>query len=129
MIDSSARIAILQQEPDALLYASTIKAANIRKITTPTFLETCMVHASRRGNDAILEIEELLVRTNTEVLSFDHISAGIAVEAFLKYGKGYKHPAQLNFGDCIAYATSKVEMMPLLFKGDDFRRTDVDWAI
>jgi ribonuclease VapC len=129
ILDSSAIIAILQQEPDAMLLAKAIEAAAIRKIATPTYLETCIVLTSRRGKAAIAEFEELLVRTNTEIVPFDQSAAQMAFDAYVKFGKGRNHPAQLNFGDCISYAVSKVEMMPLLFKGDDFRHTDVDCAI
>lgn len=74
-------------------------------------------------------VDALLRASNIGIMEFSASSASVAVEAFLKYGKRRGHPAQLNFGDCISYAVSRSEAMPLLFKGDDFRHTDVDCAI
>jgi ribonuclease VapC len=69
--------------------------------------------------------KNLIEKTEIEILTFDANMANIAIEAYIRFGKGRGHPAQLNFGDCIAYAASKAEALPLLFKGDDFRKTDV----
>lgn len=129
ILDSSALIAILQQEADAQTYAQALDGAKLLRLSAPTYLETAMVHSSRFGSDAISELDELVARIGIEILPFSHQGAQVAALAFLKYGKGQGHPAQLNFGDCISYATSKVEAMPLLFKGDDFRLTDVECAI
>ena len=129
ILDSSALIAILQQESDAQKFAQSLDSAPLLKLSSPTYLETAMVHSGRYGAEALLELDELVARIGIEIIPFSHHAAQVAALAFLKYGKGQGHPAQLNFGDCIAYATSKVEAMPLLFKGDDFRLTDVECAI
>lgn len=129
ILDSSALIAILQQEEDALTYAKALDGAKLLRLSSPTYLETAMVHCGRFGAEALSELDELVARIGIEITPFSHHAAQVAALAFLKFGKGQGHPAQLNFGDCISYATAKVEAMPLLFKGDDFRLTDVDCAI
>ena len=88
-----------------------------------------MVATFRIGKSGVDEIQNLIRQTRIEVVDFSVAAAHQSVLAFKKYGKGQGHQAQLNFGDCISYAMSKTEFMPLLFKGDDFRLTDVDCAI
>ena len=129
IIDSSALIAILQQEHDAHIYAQALDRAKLLRLSSTTYLEAAMVHSSRFGAEALSELDELVARIGIEIVPFSSQAAQVAALAFLKYGKGQGHPAQLNFGDCMSYATSKVEAMPLLFKGDDFRLTDVVCAI
>ena len=127
IIDSSAVIAILRAEPEALEFARSIRFAPVRMIAAPTYLETCMVLVHRKGEDAQRELDNLIDRTAILIVPFTATAAKTAVAAFLKYGKGH-HRAGLNFGDCISYALSKTELMPLLFKGNDFRLTDVQAA-
>jgi ribonuclease VapC len=129
IVDSSAVIAILRNEQDAERFANILLAAPILLIPTPTYLETCMVAIQGREADTQKDVDEILERYRIQQTVFSVDASAVAVEAFLKYGKGRGHPAQLNFGDCISYAVSKVEAMPLLFKGDDFRLTDVECAI
>ena len=129
ILDSSAIIAILEQEDDAQLYAQALDSSKLLRLSAPTYLEIAMVHCARFGSEALSEIDEMVARIGIEIVPFSSHAAQVATQAFLKYGKGQGHPAQLNFGDCISYATSKVEAMPLLFKGDDFRLTDVECAI
>ena len=81
------------------------------------------------GKTGVDEVRLLVKSADIEIVAFGSSALDVAVDAFLKYGKGQSHPAQLNFGDCMSYAASKVEAMPLLFKGEDFRLTDVECAI
>ena len=84
-----------------------------------------MVIAGRRGGEPVWELlDEFLADAEAEIVSFDHEQAKLARSAFLRFGKG-RHPAALNFGDCAAYALAKSRGVPLLFKGEDFARTDI----
>jgi ribonuclease VapC len=129
IVDSSALIAILFNEEDARQYFEAIEQSTVALIAAPTLLETTIVVVSAKGPSAALHLDILLNDLQVKTLDFNKLHADESRMAFLKYGKGQGHPAQLNFGDCISYAASKVEMMPLLFKGEDFRKTDVDCAI
>ncbi len=129
IIDTSALVSILRREVDAQIYVSVIEQSSRRILSAPTHLELCMVALGDRQKDTIENIDRFLTEMSVVRISFTPEMADVAVMAFLKYGKGRGHPAQLNFGDCISYATSKVEAMPLLFKGDDFRLTDVECAL
>jgi ribonuclease VapC len=129
IIDSSAVLSILLAEPDAKTYAEAIAAANHRVMAAPTYLELCMVFCGRRQVESIEFVEQFVQRAEITMRPFGQQAAVVAARAFLIYGKGRGHPAQLNFGDCISYAISKVEAMPLLFKGEDFALTDVERAV
>ncbi|MBC8037928.1 MAG: type II toxin-antitoxin system VapC family toxin [Rhizobiales bacterium] len=85
-------------------------------------------HGRPKGLAAKQNIDHLIASTGISVVPFDGAAAQAAAGAFIRYGKG-RHPASLNFGDCISYALSKTEMLPLLFKGEDFRQTDVKAAL
>jgi ribonuclease VapC len=129
VIDSSVLIAILLNEPESDNFTNYLMSKAKSFIAAPTYLETCMVATFRIGTTGVDEIQNLMRQTRIEVVEFSVAAAHQSVQAFKKYGKGQGHQAQLNFGDCISYAISKTEFMPLLFKGDDFRLTDVDCAI
>lgn len=106
-----------------------IDGASVRLIAAPILLETTLVLVGDKRDEMIGVLDDFvrLVAIKTVPFTADH--AAIARQAFMKYGKGRNHPAALNFGDCISYATAKLEMMPLLFKGDDFRLTDIEPAL
>ena len=88
-----------------------------------------MVIAGRFGGDAIWRpLDALLARLDMEIVAHDAALARIARQAFLRFGKG-RHPAGLNFGDCAAYALARAYALPLLFKGEDFTKTDIVAAI
>jgi ribonuclease VapC len=125
IVDSSAVVAILRAEPDAPVYSQAIEQARRKLMAAPTFLETAMVVIGRKGEAAGAGIERFLLRSGIEIVPFTPAAARVAAAAFVRYGKG-RHPAGLNFGDCISYALAKTELMPLLFKGDDFRLTDIE---
>ena len=125
IIDTSALIAILRDEPEAKACAVAIENDNKRLISAANFVEAALVIdgsrdpiASRRFDDLIKEAQ-ILIEPVTEV------QARIAREAYRDYGKGSGHPAKLNFGDCFAYALARNTGETLLFKGDDFNHTDV----
>jgi ribonuclease VapC len=129
IIDSSVLIAILLNEPDSDNFANYLSTKSKSFIAAPTYLETCMVATFRIGNSGVDEIQNLMRQTRIEIADFSASAAHQAVLAFKIFGKGQGHQAQLNFGDCISYAMSKTEFMPLLFKGDEFRLTDVECAL
>jgi ribonuclease VapC len=126
IVDSSAIIALLRQEPEADAIAKILVKSRISLIGTPTYLETCMVAVAGREEDTLNDVEDVLTRYNIKQIAFSVEASAVAVQAFLLYGKGRNPRARLNFGDCISYAISKTEAMPLLFKGDDFVHTDVE---
>lgn len=125
VIDSSALIAVLQNEPDAERFKSAIESADRRIVSAVTLLETGIVMRARHGPQAIQTLTDLLVNAAIEVAFFDHVQANIAIAAFDQYGKGLHPLARLNFGDCAAFALAKSLNAPLLFKGDDFASTDI----
>ncbi|QKD02446.1 type II toxin-antitoxin system VapC family toxin [Mesorhizobium loti] len=128
IIDSSAIVAILRSEADRDIYLSAIDRAEIRRIPAPNLVETTMVLTGLHRSDMMEELDAFLRTASIETIAFTADHAAVARQAFLRYGKG-RHPAALNFGDCIAYATARLEAMPLLFKGDDFRLTDIEAAV
>ncbi|NJM30814.1 MAG: type II toxin-antitoxin system VapC family toxin [Rhizobiales bacterium] len=129
IVDTSAFTAILRGESEATDFALRVRTASRKLFPAPIYVESCFVAAKDRGVEAIDAVDSLIRRLELEIVPFTPDMARVAVNAFMQYGKGRGHKAQLNFGDCMAYAASKVEMMPLLFKGDDFRLTDVEAAI
>jgi ribonuclease VapC len=129
IIDASALIAILRDEPEARTFAKAIAGTNIRRVSAVNYVEAAAVIdasrnpvASRRFDDLLREAQ-LIIETVTEA------QARIAREAYRDFGKGSGHPAGLNFGDCFAYALAKATGEPILFKGDDFSRTDLSPAL
>lgn len=124
LLDSSALIAIMLQEPGWESLRDRIDEADVIAINAATLLETHMVLTNRTGKNALPLLEALLQETGAYVIPFTEAHWRLAAEAFLRFGKG-RHRAALNFGDCIAYATAQQAQMPLLYKGSDFDRTDV----
>ena len=125
VIDSSALIAILTDEPDAALFAETIARATSRHTSTATLLETAIVIESRHGETGGAKLDELIREANVQIEPVTADQVNIARTAFRSYGKGRGHPAGLNFGDVFSYALAKTLDEPLLFKGDDFSKTDI----
>jgi len=124
VIDTSALMAILNDEPERRHFTELIAAANPRLISAGTLLETGLVLESRKGEHAGRELDLLLHRARFEVVPVDGDQVEIARAAYRRYGKG-RHPAGLNFGNCFSYALAKLRAQPLLFKGADFARTDL----
>lgn len=134
IVDASAVLAILLNEPDAQLYSDAIGQAETARIPAPNWLEVAMKleswDAKNNGSFAIADAKLAFYTTNRllliEIYTAEH--AALARQAFRRFGKG-RHPASLNFGDCIAYSVAKFENAPLLFKGNDFGLTDIEPAL
>lgn len=124
VIDTSALLAILMQEPEAENFAQAIAADPRLLISAFSLLEASVVVAARKGPAAVGELDLLIHRASVEVVSFNTEQAEVAREAWMRYGKG-RHPAALNLGDCCSYALSQISGEPLLYKGSDFPQTDV----
>jgi ribonuclease VapC len=129
IVDTSALIAILRDEPDAMAYARAIANAAIRRISAATFVETAAVIDASRDPIASRRFDDLLREARFEIEPVTEAQARIAREAYRDFGRGSGHQARLNFGDCFAYALAKAMNEPLLFKGDDFTRTDLTSAL
>jgi ribonuclease VapC len=125
IIDTSALVAILRDEPEAGSFAKLIEATKKRRMSAANFLETAVVIDSSRDPIASRRFDDLVKEARIVIEPVTELHARIAREAYRDFGKGSGHPAQLNFGDCFAYALAKAEAEPLLFKGDDFSRTDI----
>ncbi len=124
ILDSSAVVAILMEEPEAEGLLAKLRQPGPIGIGVPTLVETSIVLTSRWGRDSTPTLGKFLSELGALVLSVDEAHWRVASEAFLRYGKG-RHPAALNFGDCMAYATARVAGQPLLCVGADFPKTDL----
>jgi ribonuclease VapC len=124
VIDSSAVIAILLDEPERRALNEKIEADQTRLVSVVSYVEAALVIESRLGEAGGRELDLLLHRAEVELTPVDLDQAEIARDAFRRFGRG-RHPAALNFGDCFAYALAKTTGEPLLFKGNDFSRTDI----
>jgi ribonuclease VapC len=125
VLDSSAIVAILRDEPDGPALRACLKAHRPRRISDFTALELMVVMYRRFGEEGSRLAEEFLRRFAVTRVAVDARIADEALRAYQRYGKGGGHTAQLNMGDCIAYATARLQKAPLLFKGNDFRQTDI----
>jgi ribonuclease VapC len=128
IIDASAVIAILRDEHDASRYATAIENAAHRRMSAANFLEAAVVIDGSRDPIASRRLDELIREAQIVIEPVTERQARLAREAYRDFGKGRKHPAGLNFGDCFAYALAKDKREPLLFKGTDFARTDITSA-
>ena len=125
VLDTSALIAVLLDEPESAALAESIEADPRRLISAGTLLETAMVIEARHGESGGRDLDLLTHKIQAEIVSFTYEQTEVARAAFRKFGKG-RHRARLNLGDCFAYALSRVSGEKLLFKGDDFVHTDVE---
>lgn len=123
-LDSSALIAILFAEAGSLDLVDRILEADVVRIGAPTLVEAGIVFSARRGHDSVRDVELLVQELGVTIAPFAEAEWRAAIAAFDRYGRG-RHPAALNFGDCLAYATASVAGDSLLFVGEDFRRTDI----
>jgi ribonuclease VapC len=128
VIDTSALIAILFGEPEALSFTRAIADESRKLISALNALETGIVVEARKGEAGGRELDLLLHRAQIEIVAMNVDQGELARAAWRKYGKG-NHPAGLNIGDCCAYALAKYSGEPLLFKGNDFSQTDIRAAI
>jgi ribonuclease VapC len=127
IIDSSALVAILLNEPEALRLTTALAESSIRRLPASCYLEASMILLSRRAEVGIRDLDFYVSRSQMEIVPFTESQARLARTAFERYGKG-RHPAKLNFGDCMAYALAKETGEELLFKGTDFSLTDITAA-
>jgi len=124
VLDTSAIMAILLGESEAETFAIAIANDSKRLMSAFSALEAGIVIEAKKGEAGGRELELLLHRLQIEIISLDLEQTESAKAAWREYGKG-RHPAGLNIGDCCAYALSKISGEPLLFKGDDFSKTDL----
>ena len=124
VIDTSALVAILLGEQDAEIFARAVAADHKRLISAFTALETSIVIEAKKGESGGRELDLLIHRAQIEIISLNPEQLELARAAWRDYGKG-RHPAGLNNGDCCSYALAKHAQEPLLFKGDDFAKTDI----
>ena len=124
VIDTSAVLAILQDEPERPRFTEAIAGAAQRSMSAATLLEAAIVVEARFGVEGGRYLDQLLERAGVEVVAVDEEQVRIARDAYRRFGRG-QHPAGLNFGDCLSYALAQVRHQRLLFKGDDFAQTDV----
>ena len=128
IIDTSAILAILFAEDDAARYAEAIAAAPLCLMSAANYLEAGIIVDNQVNATAGRQLDALISRASIQVEAVTREQADLARQAYLDFGKG-NHPARLNFGDCFAYALAKSRGLPLLFKGEDFSRTDVVAAL
>jgi ribonuclease VapC len=128
VIDSSALASILLHESGYARFRDALAAAPYTVISAATWLEAAMVVTSRLGAQGRSNLDLLLATTGTEIIAVNAAMAEVAYDGWLRFGKG-RHPAGLNFGDCFSYALAKLRAEPLLFKGDDFSKTDIVPAV
>jgi ribonuclease VapC len=128
ILDTSAVLAVLRDEDDGISFAEMIREADTCRISAPSFVELSMVLEATAGDTGILACDTFFRDNEIRIEAFTEEHAHAARQGFTRYGKG-RHPAGLNMGDCFSYALAKVTGEPLLFKGNDFRKTDVTPAI
>lgn len=126
VVDTSALIAILQDEPERHALADAMTAAPCR-LSSATLVKAGIAMQGRYGDGGAGRLDALLMQTGVAAVPLTVAHAALAREAFRRFGKG-RHPAGLNYGDCFSYALSVALSEPLLFVGDDFGQTDVDVA-
>lgn len=124
IVDSSALLALVFRESEADRIEEALVSAELVALGAPTLAETAIVLASKLGEDSRFLLATLVDELDLTVIPFTAAHGREAREAFLRFGRG-RHPAALNFGDCLTYAVAKLADQPLLFVGDDFRQTDL----
>ena len=124
VIDTSALLAILQDEPERRAFNEAIEAADGRAMSMANFVEASIVIECRYGAEGVRDLDLFLERAAIELVDVTLAQGHAARRAFARYGKG-RHTAGLNFGDCFSYALAAERGEPLLFKGADFSKTDI----
>jgi ribonuclease VapC len=128
IVDTSALIAVLFAEPDAGLYADAMNTAEVCRLSAANLVEASILVETQARNPAGRQVDALIRLYEFVIEPVSEEQAHVARQAFLDFGKG-RHKAGLNFGDCFAYALARVTGEPLLFKGRDFRNTDITSAL
>jgi ribonuclease VapC len=127
ILDSSAIVSMIEEEVGSRDLFDALAAAPNAAVGAPTLFETAMVLVAREGAAGRWTLARFLEVNEIAPVAFDERHWDAAADAFIRYGKG-RHPARLNFGDCMAYATARVAGQPLLCIGGDFRKTDLPLA-
>jgi len=128
VLDTSAIVAILRGEAEREAFSRIIAGSDGCFFSTVGYLEASMVIVGRGLPQLADEFEGLLSESAVELVAFDEQQARVSRAAFIRFGKG-RHPAGLNFGDCVSYALAQTRALPLLYKGGDFAKTDVISAL
>jgi len=129
VIDSSAIVAIIRLEPDAPTMAKALADAEGRIMSAATYMECAIVLRKKLGVAGLRALHGLGERMQIAIAPWTAEQADAGIEAYIRFGHGSGHPANLNFGDCFSYALAKTRNLPLLFKGDDFVHTDIEPAV
>ena len=127
-IDTSALIAIMSDEPERRLFNEAIESAEQTLISAASLLEARMVLYAHAGDEATMALDAFLLKSGIEVIDVSARMGELAFDAYRRYGKGTGHPAALNYGDCFSYALAADKGVPLLYKGNDFQRTNIPSA-
>jgi ribonuclease VapC len=127
IVDTSALVAVLFEEAGYQELERKMLGTGVLGVGAPTLVETEMVLIGKYGEAAHLTLERLRENLDLAVIPFGRSHWEAAADAFIRFGKR-RHPAALNFGDCMTYATARIAEQPLLFVGDDFARTDIKRA-
>jgi ribonuclease VapC len=128
VLDTSAIVAILHNEPDAAVLEKAVVDSPIRLVPATCVLEARMVLVGRRGEHVLAELDLWLAKIEADIVPIDAELVDLATQAFLAFGKG-RHAAALNFADCLSYALARRSGLPLLCKGNDFTQTDIRTAL
>ncbi|MDE0153146.1 MAG: type II toxin-antitoxin system VapC family toxin [Gammaproteobacteria bacterium] len=124
-VDASALVAILSDEPERGRYNRLIESGESTYVSVASLLEARIVLFSRFGDPGVSALDSFLLKSGMTVVEVSPRMGDIAFEAYQRFGKGTGHGASLNYGDCFSYALAKHLGAPLLFKGDDFSKTDI----
>lgn len=129
IVDSSALVAIVRDEPDAEALLDALLSGPRPTISAATLVEASIVIDGARDPVRIARFDELVASLGLEVAALTATQATLARQAYRDYGRGSGHPARLNLGDCFSYALARERREPLLYVGDDFARTDIASAL
>jgi ribonuclease VapC len=125
IIDSSAIVAILKDEPEGLAFSKILDSAGSARLSAASYLECSVVIDKNRNPVRSAGLDDLIEEAEITIEPVTATQAKIARQAYRDYGKGSGHPANLNFGDCFSYALAREKREPMLYKGDDFVHTDI----
>jgi len=128
VIDTSALLAILFDEPERRAFNEKIEAASARLLSAASWLEAAIIVDDRLGYEGARDLKLFIAEAEIEIVPVTKEQAEVARLAYREFGRG-NHPAGLNSGDCFAYALARTTRLPLLFKGEDFARTDIAAAL
>lgn len=127
VIDTSAVVAILEDEPERRRFIDLIVNAPVRRMSAASYVEASIVLSARRGRSAVHDLMLFLTRAGITIVPVTEADAHLAVDAYQRHGKGVA-PAGLNYGNVFSYALARRLNVPLLYKGGDFAKTDITGA-